>query len=104
MKKIKTGNIDKLIKDIDSLQGEDRYEFFEKFFSKEAGVKEPIIKLCPYCSTRLWMSIERQNKCCWDCHYEGKDQMMPNDRDVQECDARDDAMKNKCWVNKKNNE
>lgn len=27
---------------------------------------------CQYCGCKLLMNIERKNKKCWDCHFEGK--------------------------------
>ena len=55
----------------------DNLSITEKGYLKEklneVTVRESIPKRCSYCSTRLWMAIEKKHKCCWDCHYEGKD-------------------------------
>lgn len=42
--------------------------------------KHSALKRCPYCKVALIMSIEVTNKCCWDCHYEGKDKVKEENK------------------------
>ena len=38
--------------------------------------KERKVKYCKHCGCELLMTIERQNKTCWDCHYVGADRKV----------------------------
>jgi len=60
----------KLIKD--NLSATEKEYLKEKL--NEVTVREGKPKYCSFCSCVLWMAIEKKHKCCWDCHYEGKDQ------------------------------
>lgn len=49
----------------------------------KVAVKNIVIKRCQYCEAPLYMAIEKENKCCWDCHYEGKDYLSKEENNIE---------------------